>query len=142
MKLGEIMSHTVKVVGPNATLEQAARIMKEEKTGMLLVFDGVHIFGVLTDRDITVRATSAGMQPDNTAVYQVMTTDVVTCPMQYEVEEAVKLMIQEQIRRVVVTDLNMCPVGIVSLGDIAFGGEKKKLAAKVIHVLSEDINDA
>lgn len=79
MLVKDIMTHNVKVVSPGDTLEQAARKMEELNVGPLPVCEGNRVVGVLTDRDITVRATAAGCDPKTTLVSDTMSHDIVFC---------------------------------------------------------------
>ena len=75
MKLREVMSTDVEVVGPEATLAEAAEVMRQLNVGILPVCDGDTLLGVLTDRDITIRAVAAGADPNRMTVQQAMTQD-------------------------------------------------------------------
>ena len=77
------------------------------------------VVGIITDRDITVRAVARGLDPNRTRVEEVMTPDVLSCSSEAEVAEACELMERRQVRRLLVTDATDAPIGIVSLGDIA-----------------------
>jgi CBS domain-containing protein len=79
MLVKDIMTRNVDVVAPGDTLEQATRKMDELNIGPLPVCEGNRVVGILTDRDITVRATAAGADPKATLVYEAMTQDLATC---------------------------------------------------------------
>lgn len=119
MRAGDVMTRDVAAVRPDTTVRQAARMMRELNVGVLPVCDGQHLVGVLTDRDIVVRATADGMQPDTTLVLAVMTSDVCWCYEDDLVEKIGREMAGRQIRRVPVVDRDKRLVGIVSLGDLA-----------------------
>src|SRR5919198_2858701 len=102
MQLKEIMTRDVEVVRPDATLQEAAGRMKALDVGVIPVCDGEHLMGMLTDRDITVRATAAGRDPRTTHVRDVMTPNVVYCFEDQDVTEAQRLMQERQIRRVLI----------------------------------------
>jgi len=131
MRLSEIMTREVEVVAPDAPIAEAARKMQELNVGSLPVCDGQRLVGMVTDRDITVRATSGGRDPNATRVRDVMTGDVTYCYEDQDVSEAARLMEEQQIRRLVVLDRNKRLAGIVSLGDLAVdaqGLEDEELA--------------
>src|SRR3954464_6978937 len=118
MLVKEIMTHNVEAVSPGDTLEQAARKMEELDIGPLPVCEGHRVVGMLTDRDITVRATAAGCDPKTTLVCDAMSQDVVCCHEDQDVQEAARLMKEKQIRRLLVMNAANELVGIVSLGDL------------------------
>jgi CBS domain-containing protein len=119
MHLKEIMTSPVETVAPDASLADAARKMLALKIGLLPVSKGQEIVGIVTDRDITIRAVAKGLDPERTEVQQVMTTDVYSCPTGSDVMDACTLMEEKQVRRLLVMDAPAAPIGIVSLGDIA-----------------------
>jgi CBS domain-containing protein len=119
MLLRDVMTPHVEVIHPDATLREAAQKMKTLDVGPVPVCDGDRLQGMLTDRDITVRATAEGRDPNTTRVRDVMTPDVVYCFEDQDVREAAETMEQWQIRRLVVLNQDKRLVGIVSLGDLA-----------------------
>ena len=119
MKIRDIMTHDVQTVSPNDTIRRAAQMMDELNVGVLPVCDGTKLVGMVTDRDITVRATSAGLTPDGCKVSEVMTEGARYCYEDDPVVEVTRLMAGQQIRRVPVVDRNDKLIGIVSLGDLA-----------------------
>ena len=120
MKLSHIMTGGIETIPPQATLAEAAKKMASQDIGSLPVCaERRRVVGIITDRDITVRAVARGMDPNHTRVEDVMTRDVLSCSSDADVEDACQLMEQRQVRRLLVTDGNDVPVGIVSLGDIA-----------------------
>lgn len=137
MKLKDIMTPNVEVIAPDATVEEAASKMKQLNVGMLPVCDGNRLKGMLTDRDVTVRATAAGREPKTTKVGEVMTPDVVYCFEDQDVGEAAKLMADKQIRRLVILNRNKDLVGIVSLGDLAVDSGDETLIARTVEGISE-----
>jgi CBS domain-containing protein len=120
MKLSHIMTGGIESVLPQATLAEAAKKMASQDIGSLPVCaEPRKVVGIITDRDITVRAVARGMDPSRTRVDEVMTREVLSCRSDADVEEACELMEQRQVRRLLVTGDDDSPVGIVSLGDIA-----------------------
>lgn len=118
--IADIMTRDVMTISPKETIMRAAQMMDELNVGSLPVCDGARLIGMVTDRDITVRATSIGADPEETAVEQVMSGDVNYCFDDQEVNEVMEKMRDVQIRRVPVMDHNTHNlIGIVSLGDIA-----------------------
>ena len=116
--IAEVMTPDVEVLRPEETLRDAARAMADLDVGSLPVCDGRRLMGMITDRDITIRAVAEGKSAD-TAVSDVMTDDVVWCADTDSVDEVLQQMADAQIRRIPVVDANRQLVGIVALGDIA-----------------------
>ncbi len=119
MQIKEVMTKGVEVVRPDETLQEAARKMKSIDVGPLPVCDGDRLIGMITDRDIIVRATAEGRDPKTTPVKDAMTPNVVTVYEDQDIDEAAALMKERQIRRLAVLDRNKKLVGILSLGDLA-----------------------
>lgn len=118
--ISEVMTRDVMTISPQETLRRAAQMMDELNVGVLPVCDGERLVGMITDRDITVRSTSAGEAPENARVEEAMSEDVRWCFDDQSVDEVMQQMSDSQIRRVPVVDHNTKKlVGIVALGDIA-----------------------
>ena len=116
----DVMTRDVQRISPEDSVRKAAQMMDQFNVGSIPVVDGDKLVGMITDRDITVRATAKGLAPDSTRVGDVMSTDVRTCKANQSVEEVLADMGSVQIRRVPVIDqATHSLVGIVSLGDMA-----------------------
>jgi CBS domain-containing protein len=137
MQLKELMTHGVEVIHPDATLQEAARQMRGLDIGPLPVCDGERLVGMLTDRDITVRATAEGRDPKTTKVRDVMTCEVIYAFEDQGVTEAARLMEEHQIRRLVVLNRDNRLAGIVALGDLAVHTGNERLAGEVVERVSE-----
>ena len=137
MQVSDVMSRDVEAIHPDTTLQETARKMKELDVGPLPVCDGQRLQGMVTDRDITVRAVAEGKDPNTTPVGEVMTEGVTYCFADQDVREAAQIMEREQIRRLVVLDRAKNLVGIVSLGDLATQGVHRKLTGEVLREVSE-----
>jgi CBS domain-containing protein len=119
MQVKEVMSRDLKVVSADALLQDAAALMKEFDVGILpVISDGV-LFGVVTDRDIAVRAVAEGLDPKEDSVRTATTTNVVCCYEDDPLEDAAKAMKAKQTRRLVVLNRDRKPAGILSMGDLA-----------------------
>ena len=108
----------MQVVRPDESLQRAAQVMDELNVGALPVCDASGLVGMITDRDITVRAMAVGL-PADTRVADVMTDHARWCTGEQSVQEAMQQMADVQIRRMPVVDAEHRVVGIVSLGDLA-----------------------
>jgi len=118
--IAEVMSRDVTSVAPDSTIREAAELMDDLDVGALPVTEGRRLVGMVTDRDITVRATAAGLGPEETSVSEVMTEDICHCFEDQDVEDVMQDMRDIQIRRVpVVSRDDHSLIGIVSLADLA-----------------------
>ena len=137
MFVRDVMTRGAECVRPANSLVEAAQKMKNLDVGPLPVCgDNDRLVGMLTDRDITVRAVAEACDPRTTTVKDVMTPDVVYCFEDQDVQEAARLMKEHQIRRLVVLDRDKRLVGIVSLGDLAVETGDEKLAGRTLEHVS------
>jgi CBS domain-containing protein len=112
------MTRDAATLAPNATMQAAAKMMDELNVGALPVCDGHKLVGIVTDRDIVVRAVSAGMDP-NSPVQSIASGPIAWCFDDDDVQDVQRKMAEQQIRRLPVVDHERHLVGIVSLGDLA-----------------------
>lgn len=117
-KISEVMNTDVQTIGPEATIEEAAQEMRDGDFGLIPVGEEDNLLGVITDRDIAIRAVAEGKGPD-TPVREVMSEGVVSAHEDDSIEEAAQIMSDHQIRRLPIVDADNRLVGIVSLGDFA-----------------------
>lgn len=118
MQIRDAMSEDVRIVNPNQSIREAAILMAKIDAGALPVGENDRLVGMITDRDIAVRAIALGMGPD-TAVRQVMSEDVKYCFEDDDVGEVAQNMSDIKVRRLPVLNKDKRLVGIVSLGDLA-----------------------
>jgi CBS domain-containing protein len=137
MQLKDIMTRDPVVLPPDVPLKEAAQRMREIDSGVMPVGEDDQLLGMLTDRDITVRATAEGKDPNDTPVREVMTPEVVYCFEDDDVEAAAKRMEEHQIRRLIVLNRDKRLVGIVALGDIAVHAPSDRLAGEITEAVSE-----
>jgi CBS domain-containing protein len=116
------MTRDVRTISPSSTLREAARLMADIDAGSLPVAENDRLVGMLTDRDIAVRAVAAGKGPDTT-VGEAMSPEVLYCFDDQDVDEVCENMSDQQVRRLPVVNREKKLVGIVSLGDLANAGE-------------------
>jgi CBS domain-containing protein len=119
MQVQDVMTKTVKVIDSTATLLEAAEMMRDEEIGALPVANAGRPIGMLTDRDIVVRALASYKDPSQTRVRDIITPRLTTIYADQDISEAAALMAHQQIRRLLVLDHDQAPVGILSLGDIS-----------------------
>jgi CBS domain-containing protein len=137
MQVYEAMTPDVVSVGPDATLQEAAEAMRNLDVGPLPVCEGDRLIGMITDRDITIRATARGQDPRSTRVKEVMTPEAVCCLETDEVGRVAQVMQDAQLRRLLVVSAEGRLVGIVSLGDLALQTGDDKLAGETLEKVSE-----
>src|SRR5215813_7904236 len=135
MKVREIMKTELETVRPTDTLQCAAARMKANNIGALPVEEDDRPVGIITDRDITIRATAKGCDPNITLVSEAMTSVVVYCFRDQPIAEAAGLMEWYAVRRLLVLDGEKRLVGIVSLDDLAnVPGEQQQVGKVLEHV--------
>jgi CBS domain-containing protein len=137
MKLRDIMTPDPVVLDPDTTLREAASKMRDLDSGVMPVGERDRLVGMLTDRDITVRATAQGKDPTSTPVREVMTPNVVYCRDDDDLKSAARKMEEHQIRRLLVLNHDKRLVGIVSLGDLAVHEPDNRLTGEVAEAVSE-----
>lgn len=118
MRVSEAMTRDVRVADPRQTIREAARIMAESDAGVLPVGEDDRLVGMITDRDIAVRAVAFGKGPD-TPVREVMSEEVLYCFEDDDIDEVAENMSSVRVRRLPVVNQDKRLVGIVSLGDLA-----------------------
>jgi CBS domain-containing protein len=139
MKLKEIMTREVEVIHPNDSLQTAAQKMRDRDVGFLLVYEGNELIGVLTDRDLVVRAIADGLNAKGILGRDIMTSPLIQCFDDQTAEEAAELMHQNRVRRLVILDHgNNQVVGVVSMGDLA-GTLDDKTSGKVLQGVSPQV---
>ena len=139
MKLREIMTSNVEVIHPDDTLQIAAEKMRDRDIGFLPVCDGDRLTGVLTDRDLITRALADGMDSKAMLGRDLVTSPAIYCFEDQSVDEAAKLMHDNQIRRLVILSRDKRMVGVVSLGDLAVSADDK-LSSEVLQSVSEPMS--
>jgi CBS domain-containing protein len=134
--LKDVMSHDVQVIGPDGTIREAAKQMLEGNFGMMPVEENNFMVGVISDRDIAIRAIAEGKDA-NTKVRDIMSRDVIVANEGDSVEDAADLMSQHQIRRLPVVNAEKQLVGIVALGDFAVDSEDIDVAGDTLSEISK-----
>jgi CBS domain-containing protein len=137
MQIKEIMTHKVEMVNASDSVTDAARKMKTLNVGVLPVRDGNKLVGIITDRDIVIRAMAESDQSGRMSVKEAMTADITYCFSEDTIEDAAHIMSEKKVRRLVVLDSSNKPTGIVSLGDIAVKPKAEQLAGHTLEVVSE-----
>jgi CBS domain-containing protein len=118
-RVKDVMTHGVETIRPDDTIQAAARRMGELDIGPLPVVEDQVVVGILTDRDITVRAVAEGRDPTRTTVRETMSPQLVCCQAEEDLLSAVQRMEECEVRRLPVIDRNNHLVGMVALADVA-----------------------
>lgn len=124
MKVSDVMTREVRLTKPDASIQEAARVMAEVDAGILPVEEGDRLVGMITDRDIAVRAVAQGKGPD-AKVREAMSAEVKYCFEDEDVDEVARNMAEIKVQRLPVMSRDKRLVGIISLGDIAVQGDSR-----------------
>jgi len=133
----DVMTPNPQCLSEKDTLRDAARIMKEQDTGVVPVVDGKKVIGLITDRDIVVRCIAEGKNPMDTRVGDAMTKSVRKVKEDATINEVLTMMSSAEIRRLPVVDRNDDLVGIVSIGDVAREGKQDGKVGQAVEQISE-----
>jgi CBS domain-containing protein len=129
-RIADVMTVDPTICPEDATLEEAARLMREEDIGDVLVTSDDRLIGIVTDRDIVVRAIAEGRSAKQTTVSEVASKDVQWVGPEDAVDHALKIMRDQALRRVPVAEDGR-PVGIVSIGDLAVERDPDSVLADI-----------
>jgi CBS domain-containing protein len=133
MKVREAMTSDVRVLRPDQTIRDAAILMGEIDAGALPIADNERLVGMITDRDIVIRAVAEGLSCD-TSVSDVMSHEVLYCYEDQSLDDVTRNMGQQQVRRLPVVNRDKRLVGIISLGDAARQEEPTTVGRALSHV--------
>jgi CBS domain-containing protein len=132
MKVSDVMTPEVEVVNPDDTLKTAAQVMWDRDSAALPVGENDVLIGVITDRDITIRAVVEGRDPEKFTVRQAMSSDVLYCFANENVADVSQKMGEWWVRRLPVVNQDKRLIGIVSLGDLAVGTAEREDAQSAL----------
>jgi len=135
-RIREIMTSNPSTVEPDKTVVDAARIMKQEDAGVVPVTENGRLTGMVTDRDIAIRVVAESKDPKSTTVREVASSDLVTIDPQQDLDEALRLMAQHQVRRLLVVEEDGRLVGVVAQADVARHGNDTQ-TGQVVQEISE-----
>jgi CBS domain-containing protein len=119
MIVRDVMTVTVKMVRPDTSIAEIARLMRDERIGAVPVVENDKLIGMITDRDIVVRAVADSREPDRTTARTVMSSRMLYCFADQNIEEVLDNMGDQQVRRLAVVDRDKRLVGVVSIGDLS-----------------------
>lgn len=132
--VGELMTRNPRTIERSTSLAEAAKLMKAEDTGVLPIAEGDRLVGVLTDRDIAIRAVAEGRDAKSTTAGDIASTTLVTIDPQQSIDEAMRLMSQHQVRRLPVCEEDGRLVGMLSQADIARVASDERIGETVSNI--------
>ena len=139
MTCAEVMTPSPTACQPHHTAVEAAELMQREDCGLVpVVSENGKLIGVLTDRDIVIKVLAGGRDARNTAVSEVMSTELVTCLPQETIETAMEQMATRQVRRIPIVERDGSLVGIVAQADIATRVASSQETGQVVQAISEE----
>src|SRR5947199_9673385 len=106
-------------IDSDKSVAYAAKMMRDENVGLAPIVEGNRLIGTVTDRDIAIRGVAEGKDPESTKVTEIASTDLVTVDPQQDLDEALRLMAQHQVRRLPVVEADGRLVGVVAQADVA-----------------------
>jgi CBS domain-containing protein len=132
----EVMTSKVCSIDADQPVAYAAKMMRDEDVGLAPIVEGDRLVGTLTDRDIAVRVVAEGRDPETTYVRDVASTDLVTVDPQQDLDEALRLMAEHQVRRIPVVEEDGRLVGIVAQADVARQSDDRR-TGEVVEQISQ-----
>jgi CBS domain-containing protein len=136
-KINEVMTERPRAVTPQTTVREAAKLMEDEHVGSLPVVDEeTRLVGIVTDRDVALRVVGGGLDPEATRVGEVASAEVVTLTPEHDLDEALGLMAQAQVRRLPIVVREYELVGMLAQADVARVG-KEKSTGEMVEAISQ-----
>jgi CBS domain-containing protein len=136
-KISELMTTNPCAIEADKPVTYAAQMMKRENVGLAPIVEGDRLVGTLTDRDIVTRVVAEGKDPQSVAVREVASTDVVSIDPQQDLDEALRLMASNQVRRLPVVEEDGRLVGVLAQADVAREA-KEKQTGELVEEISKD----
>ena len=137
MQVKEIMTYNAETINSDSTLVEAAQKMRTLEVGCLPVSEADEVVGMITDRDITIRAVGESRNPSSTLVKEIMTPEIFYCFEDDDIHEAAEMMEEKTIHRLLVLSTYNRPIGFVSLADFAVKSRDERLAWEILEKISE-----
>jgi CBS domain-containing protein len=135
-KIQEVMTSNPCSIDADKPVSYAAKMMKDEDVGFAPIVEGDKLIGTVTDRDIAMKVVAEGRDPQSTTVREIASTNLVTIDPQQDLDEALRLMASNQIRRLPVVEEDGRLVGVVAQKDVAEEGDDAK-TGEVVQEISE-----
>ncbi|HKY12110.1 MAG TPA: CBS domain-containing protein [Gaiellaceae bacterium] len=133
----EVMTSNPRTIEADKPVADAAKLMRDEDVGLAPIVEGDRLVGALTDRDIAIRVVAEGKDPASTPVREVASTDVVTVDPDQDLDEALNLMAQHQVRRIPVVEQDGRLVGVVAQADVARQADERQTGELVEQISQE-----
>ena len=133
----EVMTAKVCSIDADKSVTYAAKMMRDEDVGLAPIVEGDRLVGTVTDRDIALRVVAEGRNPEATTVREIASTDLVTARPEEDLDEALKLMAQHQVRRLPIVEDGGRLVGVVAQADVAQEAKAKKVGEMVEEISAE-----
>jgi CBS domain-containing protein len=138
----EVMTSKLCSIDAEKPVAYAAKMMRDEDVGLAPIVEGDRLVGTLTDRDIAIRVVAEGRDPESTSVREVASTDLVTVDPQQDLDEALRLMAEHQVRRIPVVEEDGRLVGVVAQADIARQADDRQTGEVVEQISQESAQKA
>jgi CBS domain-containing protein len=136
-KISEVMTSNPCAIDSDKPVAYAAKMMKDEDVGFAPIVEGDKLVGTVTDRDIAIKVVAEGKDPESTTVREIASTNLVTIDPQQDLDEALRLMASNQVRRLPVVEEDGKLVGVVAQKDVAEQNDDAK-TGEVVQEISED----
>jgi CBS domain-containing protein len=127
----DVMTSSPRTIEPSTSLHEAARLMRDQDVGSLPIVEGDRLQGMLTDRDIAIRAVAEGKDTKSTTARDIASRDLVTVDPEQGLDEALRLMAKHQVRRLPVCEEDGKLVGILAQADAAMTGDEREVGRTV-----------
>jgi CBS domain-containing protein len=137
MNVGDLMTKNPETAQMTDSIMDVASTMRDINVGFMPVMNGDVLAGVVTDRDIVVRAVANGMNSEDTSIGEIISSDIQAVSFDTDINEAASIMESNKIRRLPVVDENGALIGICSLGDIAVRGRNLEQSGEILELVSE-----
>ncbi len=137
----EVMTSNPRTIGADELVAEAAKLMRDEDVGLAPVVEGDRLVGALTDRDIAIRVVAEGKDPASTPVREVASTEVVTVDPEQDLDEALNLMAQHQVRRIPVVEQDGRLVGVVAQADVARQSDERQTGELVEQISQQSSSE-
>jgi CBS domain-containing protein len=133
-KVRDVMSSRPRVASPDTPLTQIAELMASEDVGAIPILEGEQLAGMITDRDIVVRAVAKGKNPQGMPAREVWSRDIVCVQPDQDLDDVLQVMAEHQVRRVPVVDEDKRLIGVISQADIALEAKEKDVGETIAEI--------
>jgi CBS domain-containing protein len=135
-KIRDVMTANPRTIEPSTSVQEAAKLMRDQDVGPIPIVERGSVVGILTDRDIVLRVVAEGKDPSSTSAGEVASRDLVTVDPEQTLDEALRLMAKHQVRRLPVSEEDGKLVGIVAQADVALQADDRS-TGEVVEEISK-----